>query len=83
MSDCALAALILITCHGRRGEWVSLHRLISRLMAPGHRIEEVAEKLVAANKLAYATYAGHPYWGVGVEGVLPVPSTTQPTTENP
>lgn len=86
MSGHALVALILITCEGRRGEWVSLHTLMGRLMTPGPLIEQVASQLVAQNKLAYATHAGHPYWGVGVEGLMPTvqhPSPNQSPTENP
>lgn len=85
MSRFAIAALILITCEARRGEWVSLHLLIDRLVYPSHLIEQQAALLVAKNKLSYATHAGHPYWGVGVEGLLPQPeiSTTQSTTETP
>lgn len=85
----ALLALILITCEGRRGEWVSLHKLIGRLEAPGHLIEQAAAQLVAENKLAHATHAGHPYWGTGVEGLMPQPESPNPrdphrnTLENP
>ena len=75
--DWAVPALVLITCEGRRGEWISLHRLIARLVMPGHVIEKAAAQLVAENKLAHATHAGHPYWGVGVEGVLPAPQAPQ------
>lgn len=86
MSQYALAALILITCEARRGEWVSLHCLIARLEAPGQRIEATAAQLVAQHKLLHATHAGHPYWGVGTEGLLPPPHpnpSNQSTTETP
>lgn len=82
MSQFALSALILITCEARRGDWVSLHVLIERLATDGHHIERAAHQLVAENKLAHATHAGHPYWGIGVEGLLPQPaSPNQSTTE--
>lgn len=82
MSQFALPALVLITCEARRGEWVSLHALIHRLVVAGHHIERAAAQLVAENKLAHATHAGHPYWGVGVEGLLPQ-SPNQSNPENP
>jgi hypothetical protein len=82
VSQFALPALILITCEARRGEWVSLHLLIERLVTAGHHIERAAQQLVAENKLAHATHAGHPYWGIGVEGLLPHP-LNQSNTENP
>lgn len=79
MSQFALPALILITCEARRGEWVSLHTLIERTVTAGHHIERAAAQLVAENKLAHATHAGHPYWGIGVEGLLPTsPQPVEP-----
>lgn len=83
MSQFAVQALILITCEARRGEWVSLYVLIEHLATAGHHIERAAHQLVAENKLAHATHAGHPYWGIGVEGLLPQPpSPNQSNTEH-
>lgn len=71
MSRHAVPALILITCDGRRGEWVSLHLLSTRLGLPADEIQRHAAALTEQGQLSYATHAGHPYWGVGVEGLLP------------
>ena len=83
MSQFALPALILITCEARRGEWVSLHTLIERLVTAGHLIERAAQQLAAENKLAHATHAGHPYWGVGVEGHMPGAAQQPATPQSP
>ena len=67
----AINALVLLACDTHRGEWLSLHRLAQRIGGPVQAIQHAAENLAATNQLAHATHAGHPYWGVGVEGVSP------------
>lgn len=75
----AITALVLLACDAHRGEWLSLHRLAQRIGGPVDPIRQAAEALAATNQLAHATHAGHPYWGVGVEGVTP-PQSPQPST---
>ena len=67
----AINALVLLACDSRRGEWVSLHAMAQRIQTRPADIQHAAECLTAAGQLAHATHAGHPYWGVGVEGVVP------------
>ena len=81
MTGHAVPALILITCDGRRGQWVSLHALATRLGVRADHIKREADALVDQGQLCFATHAGHPYWGVGVEGLLPQPPS--PNQSNP
>ena len=67
----ALRALILITCDGRKGEWVSLGALAERLGVSPHHVQAAATELTEANQVQHAVAGGTPYWGVGVEGVQP------------
>lgn len=67
----ALKALILITCDGRKGEWVSLTTLAERLGVHTHHVQTAAMELTQANQVQHALVSGLSYWGVGVEGVLP------------
>lgn len=67
----ALKALILITCDGRKGEWVSLAALADRLGVATHHVHTAAAELTEANQVQHAVVGGMNYWGVGVEGVQP------------
>lgn len=71
MSRFAIPALILLACDAHKGEWLTVPRLVAKVVAPMHVIREAADKLVGEGQLATATRDGEPLYGIGVEGVAP------------
>lgn len=71
MSRFAVPALILLACDSHKGEWLTVPRLVARIVAPMDVIRQAADRLVELNQLQHATRNGEHLYGIGVEGVAP------------